>query len=421
MTDCVEFKLIDLENEKKKLKMSSSEDIFAIQINWEINDLDKKVTPLLNNPSPVIGPKGINWFSPTKIILNENWTDILENWTDILELSFNTNEEVEKFIKNSFFAFDKDGNKLKSKITMVKRKQTFNDAGEVTGYTEEFSRNLSNISNYSLIPITEPSWVSNTFTSCYFNIAIADVSERTYQGVKLKDYVATFLKHAIFGETLKYDALFDELVKSKEIQIIGNGLLLDEGIYYIFPSQKKNTESTKFTLKFETPKSGCTDCLSKNWDPEANVDDGKCEDFGDIAGSAGDPHILTFGGNRCELPHTINAYEYLSTKDIKINIDTLIKGDEVLINNVYVKHQDSSFVINLFDLEVSNENSFNFEYHQPGELTKLFVTNDGKYRLLFNSEKNGLLIKSYDNLTQENSSGVLMSDPFDECVIDNIF
>jgi len=405
MTDCVEFKLIDLENEKKKLKMSSSEDIFAIQINWEINDLDKKVTPLLNNPSPVIGPKGINWFSPTKIILNENWTDILE-------LSFNTNEEMESFIKNSFFAFDKDGNKLKSKNTMVKRKQTFNDGGKVTGYTEEFSRNLGDIGDMQPFSVTEPQWVSNTFTSCYFNIGITNAIVE--DSSLLKGY-------AILKNVVAYNLLFDKLVENKKTQIIGNGLLLDEGIYLIFPSQKKNTESTKFTLKFETPKSGCTDCLSKNWDPEANVDDGKCEDFGDIAGSAGDPHILTFGGNRCELPHTINAYEYLSTKDIKINIDTLIKGDEVLINNVYVKHQDSSFVINLFDLEVSNENSFNFEYHQPGELTKLFVTNDGKYRILFNSEKNGLLIKSYDNLTQENSSGVLMSDPFDECVIDNIF
>jgi hypothetical protein len=210
MTDCVEFKLIDLENEKKKLKMSSSEDIFAIQINWEINDLDKKVTPLLNNPSPVIGPKGINWFSPTKIILNENWTDILE-------LSFNTNEEVEKFIKNSFFAFDKDGNKLKSKNTMVKRKQTFNDGGKVTGYTEEFSRNLGDDDGkYSLIRITEPSWVSNTFTSCYFNIGIANVRERTVIEGLTSSTTLDLQGHAIFGETLKYDALFDELVKSKK-------------------------------------------------------------------------------------------------------------------------------------------------------------------------------------------------------------
>lgn len=407
MTDCVEFKLIDLENEKKKLKMSSSEDIFAIQINWEINDLDKKVTPLLNNPSPVIGPKGINWFSPTKIILNENWTDILE-------LSFNTNEEMESFIKNSFFAFDKDGNKLKSKNTMAKRKPTLNDGGKVTGYTEEFSRNLGDIGDigdigFGPFSVTEPLWVSNTFTSCYFNIGI------TYEDSSLlKGY-------AILKNVDAYNLLFDKLVENKKTQIIGNGLLLDKGEYYIFPSLKKNIESTKFTLKFEKPIYGCTDCLSKNWDPDANVDTGQCEDFGVIAGSAGDPHILTFGGNRCELPHTINAYEYLTTKDIKINIDTLIKGEEVLINNVYVKHQDSSFVINLFDLDVSNEDSFNFEYHQPGELTKLFVTNDGKYRILFNSEKNGLLIKSYDNLTQENSSGILMSDPFDECVIDNIF
>ena len=44
------------------------------------------------------------------------------------------------------------------------------------------------------------------------------------------------------------------------------------------------------------------------------------EDFD--AGICEDPHILTFGGNKCELPHTAEIYNFLNTNNMTINANT---------------------------------------------------------------------------------------------------
>ena len=48
----------------------------------------------------------------------------------------------------------------------------------------------------------------------------------------------------------------------------------------------------------------------------------------------------------------------------------------------------------------------------------IIKSTDGVMELLFNSETRGLLIKSKLNFTQENSTGVLMSNYADECKLE---
>lgn len=141
-----------------------------------------------------------------------------------------------------------------------------------------------------------------------------------------------------------------------------------------------------------------------------------------IGGIMGDPHILTFGGNRCELPHSINSYELLNNKNIKIYFNTTIVKDEVLVDNVLIKYNNEELIISLFTLEISkSQNNDNFLIFDLGEFSKKIKTNDNKYKIIFSSEKNGILVKSSEYLTQENSSGILMSDSFDECTVSKIF
>ena len=98
-----------------------------------------------------------------------------------------------------------------------------------------------------------------------------------------------------------------------------------------------------------------------------------------------------------------------------------MRGEEAFVNNIYINYNESSFTINLNTLDLVDEANFNFQVNQLGSLTKEFITEDSKFRFMVNSEKNGFLIKSIENLTQENSSGVLMSDDFDECIIKKLY
>lgn len=173
--------------------------------------------------------------------------------------------------------------------------------------------------------------------------------------------------------------------------------------------------------------SGCMDSTADNYDSSAVTDDGSCVNgvgydstYDSVAGGTGDPHILTFGGNKCELPHNAEIYNFLTTKDLILNVNTYMKGEIALMENIYFKYNKSSFTLNLNSLEVTNEINFNFDIKQIGTLTKEITTDDKKYILIVNSEKNGIIIRSKQNLTQENSSGILMSDDFDECIIDKL-
>ena len=170
--------------------------------------------------------------------------------------------------------------------------------------------------------------------------------------------------------------------------------------------------------------SGCTDPTACNYDPDATNDDSTCtyaDEGCSCAGVCGDPHVLTFGGNRCELPHVVEKYNFLTTENLVINADTVMRGEEAFVNNIYINYNESSFTINLNTLDLVDEANFNFQVNQLGPLTKEFITEDSKFRFMVNSEKNGFLIKSIENLTQENSSGVLMSDDFDECIIKKLY
>ena len=52
--------------------------------------------------------------------------------------------------------------------------------------------------------------------------------------------------------------------------------------------------------------------------------------------------------------------------------------------------------------------------------TLIAKSTDGMMELMFNAETRGLLIKSRLNFTQENSTGIMMSNYVDECKLNEL-
>tara|TARA_Y200000002_G_scaffold113673_1_gene93111 strand:- start:1534 stop:2190 length:657 start_codon:yes stop_codon:yes gene_type:complete len=152
------------------------------------------------------------------------------------------------------------------------------------------------------------------------------------------------------------------------------------------------------------------------------------EDFD--AGICEDPHILTFGGNRLDLPHDDHIYNMINGLGLKINVKSQILGNGSYAKYFYVNYEGEDFIIDVDDLNIKRkENRVKTKYHMldtidysgnnfifEKKMRSLIVrTTDGVMELLFNSETRGLLIKSRLNFTQENSSGIMMSNYIDEC------
>ena len=158
-----------------------------------------------------------------------------------------------------------------------------------------------------------------------------------------------------------------------------------------------------------------------------------CSNLEFQAGICEDPHILTFGGNRLDLPHDDKIYNMIDGLGLKINVKSQILGDGCYAKYFYVNYEDNEFIIDIDDLELKQKGSkVETKYHMlknseyngnkfvfEKKMRTLFVsTTDGNMQLIFNSEARGLLIRSKLNFTQENSTGIMMSNYSDECQID---
>ena len=157
------------------------------------------------------------------------------------------------------------------------------------------------------------------------------------------------------------------------------------------------------------------------------------EDFD--AGICEDPHILTFGGNRLDLPEDENIYNMIDGLGLKINVKSQIIGDGSYAKYFYVNYNNEEFVLDIEDLELKEKlSNIKTKYHMlepidytgtnfgfEKRLSTLIVkSTDGIMELTFNAETRGLLIKSRLNFTQENSSGIMMSNSIDECQLKKI-
>ena len=152
------------------------------------------------------------------------------------------------------------------------------------------------------------------------------------------------------------------------------------------------------------------------------------EDFD--AGICEDPHILTFGGNRLDLPHNDHIYSMINGLGLKINVKSQLIGEGSYAKYFYVNYKGEEFILDIEDLNIKQSaNRVKTKYHMlesidytgnnfvfEKQLRSLIVrSTDGVMELVFNAETRGLLIKSRLNFTQENSTGVMMSNYSDEC------
>lgn len=138
-----------------------------------------------------------------------------------------------------------------------------------------------------------------------------------------------------------------------------------------------------------------------------------------MAGICGDPHILTFGGNRLELPHIENKFNLLTYGDLIINTETYFRGNEVFLKNIKIYYNNKELLINLSNLELDKELD-NFKVNSSSKNSIEICTYDNLFKFIFNSEINGFIVKSYEDLNQSNSTGILMSNYFDNCIIENL-
>ena len=136
------------------------------------------------------------------------------------------------------------------------------------------------------------------------------------------------------------------------------------------------------------------------------------EDFD--AGICEDPHILTFGGNRLDLPEDENIYNMIDGLGLKINVKSQIIGDGSYAKYFYVNYNNEEFVLDIEDLELKEKlSNIKTKYHMlepidytgtnfgfEKRLSTLIVkSTDGIMELTFNAETRGLLIKSRLNFT----------------------
>ncbi len=138
-----------------------------------------------------------------------------------------------------------------------------------------------------------------------------------------------------------------------------------------------------------------------------------------MAGICGDPHILTFGGNRLELPHIENKFNLLTYGDLIINTETYFVGNEVFLKNIKIYYNNDDLLINLSNLELDKDLN-NFKVNSKSINSIEICTYDNLFKFIFNSEINGFIVKSYEELTQSNSTGILMSNYFENCTINKL-
>jgi len=153
------------------------------------------------------------------------------------------------------------------------------------------------------------------------------------------------------------------------------------------------------------------------------------------AGICEDPHILTFGGNRLDLPHNDHIYTMINGLGLRINVKCQLIGEGSYAKYFYVNYQGEDFIIDIDDLNIKQSaNRVKTKYHMLKSIdysgnnfifekqmrTLIVRSTDGIMELVFNAETRGLLINSRLNFTQENSSGVMMSNYADECELEEL-
>ena len=154
-----------------------------------------------------------------------------------------------------------------------------------------------------------------------------------------------------------------------------------------------------------------------------------------ISGICLDPHILSIGGSKFDLPHDDNIYKLIEGLGLNINVKCQILNNNSYAKYFYVKYNNESIIIDIDDLELKklgnktqikygllkSTNYLGNNFVLEKNINSLIMKSiDGLFELLFNSETRGLLLKSSLNFTQENSYGILASSNINLCRIDNI-
>ena len=223
-------------------------------------------------------------------------------------------------------------------------------------------------------------------------------------------------KEAIELEVITEDAFKPEFMKYRNSNLI-EMVLMEELNNEFVPNRWAREEWNSYKVVFQ---GYARDLHMNNGCVQTDFDAGICED----------PHILTFGGNRLDLPHDDNVYNMIDGLGLKINVKSQILGNGSYAKYFYISYENEEFVLDIEELELKEKSTnIKTKYHMllPSDYvgsnftfekkmrTLLVKSTDGVMELTFNAETRGLLIKSRLNFTQENSTGIMMSNSVDDC------
>ena len=247
--------------------------------------------------------------------------------------------------------------------------------------------------------------------------------EAEYNKTNTAEYINMLFNENISKETIELEIITEDAFKPEFMKYRNGNLiemvLMEELNNDFVPNRWARQELNSYKVVFQ---GYARDLHMNNGCVQTDFDAGICED----------PHILTFGGNRLDLPHDDNVYNMIDGLGLKINVKSQILGNGSYAKYFYINYKNEEFILDIDNLELKNNmEDIKTKYHmltpcdysgydfQFEKLKRSLIvkSTDGIMELIFNSETRGLLIKSRLDFTQENSTGIMMSNSVDECLI----
>ncbi len=357
----------------------TDDDTLSILVNnlpecWVEYKLDGEIHKIVTNP----GVNNIGYYNFEVVVNDGNWGNISK------QLSFNITAE---------------------------------DAGDRYSFCESNYTDISGVfNNLSLVESGKLRFISvNAITT---SIAVSGgIQSETAKVVNLDIDNSLNDKQIELELIVNFDPIF---LKYRELNLVK--LVEMSELSSFEPSRWAKEEWNSYRLVFQ---GYMRDLHINNGCVQDEFNSGVCED----------PHVLTFGGNRLDLPYDENIYSMINGLGLKINIKSQMIGDGSYVKYFYVNYNNEEFILDIDNLELKDNNGdietkyhmltpsdysgykFTFEKNMRSLIVK---STDGVMELLFNAETRGLLIKSRLNFTQENSSGILMSNYLEDCLIEKL-
>lgn len=386
-------------------------DISNIKINIDIISYEEsklKVSIQNIGKSPVPG-----YFYSFKVLIDDKVINDIQPNLNLLE---NTNLYI---ISNSLKYLNSDGYGHFVVSNLIKPDKMYYHTIDLSCFNLNL-RNKINIESINEFKLKNIIFYSTEFeqlfkNEIFINYNIYTKSPKSNTLVLVKNILnnsASKNKDIVKENTIELNNIIDGKILNNntiELNKIVDGEILNNNIISVTNTENQNNDDNNNI----DPVPISTNTISTNIQNDTITD--PCAQNA-IAGVSCDPHVLTFGGNRLELPNNLNFYNLLTKNDLIINGETGYYNDEVIMKSIFIDYNNKKFLINLETLEYNDLNN-NFLIKRIGTKTLEIYTYDKEYKFIANSEKFGFIVESENNMTQNDTFGIFMSNSFEDSKI----